>query len=388
MRYDYLVVGAGFAGTVMARLIAEQNKSVLLVDRRNHIAGNMYDKLDENGILVHQYGPHILVMNEERCFDLLSRFTEWNRYNHFVEAEIDGIEVPLPINLMSIDRLFDAKKAIELKNKLINKYGFGANVPILTLRESEDSAVKEFAEYIYEKVFLHYTMKMWSLSPTEVDPAVTGRIPVRLSYDSRHFLHPYQVMPKHGYTALFNNMLDHSNIRVMLQTDAKDVMIIDSKAGRVNSASSEIAFDKVIYTGALDELFEYKMGELPYRSLQFKFETYSKDYIQNATVLNWPDDRPATRRTEMKRLTSQKMEGVTTTIVEYPGAYQREGTEFNEPYYPIITEQCRETYEQYLQQALSIKNLIVLGRLADYKYYNMEATIMRALSVFDQARSK
>lgn len=381
--YDYVIVGTGYAGAVCARKLAEElDAKILIIDKRENIAGNMFDFYNKDGILVHKFGPHISVMNEKKTFDFLSRFTEWIPYHHTVKAEVDGIQVPLPFNLTSIDLLFDVEKAILLKTKLINAYGFDSNIPILELKTSTDDEIKKLADYIYEKIFVHYTMKMWGLSPDEIDPSVTARIPIRVSYDNKHFLHKYQVMPKEGFTKLFEKMLDHPNITIKLNTNSMDLL----KLGKKN----EILFNgekfngKIVYTGALDELFSYKYGTLPYRSLEFEFKTYEKDYIQESTVLNWPDDRPATRRTEMKRLTGQKLDGKTTTIVEYPGAYNKDAEQFCEPYYPIVADEYISQYEKYMNEIKNYPQIYTVGRLADYKYYNMEATILRALEVADK----
>ena len=381
--FDYIVVGAGYAGSVTARRMAEEaGKTVLLIDKRNHIAGNMYDEYDENGILVHRYGPHISVMNETRVYEFLSRFTEWQPYHHHVKAEIDGVEVPLPINYTAIDLLFPIKQALDLKERLTKQYGFGSNVPVLEMLENTDEVVREFAQYVFDKVFLHYTMKMWGLRPEEINPAVTGRIPIRLSYDDRHFLHTYQVMPKDGFTKLFQNMLNHPNITVRLNTSSDDVLRLDEKNHQIYF-ENKLFEGTLVYTGALDELFGFDYGALPYRSLFFKFETFNKDYVQDSTVLNWPDDRPATRRTEMKRLTGQRKEGITSTIVEYPDAFDRCSDKFSEPLYPIDREDCIKLYRRYLERTKTFPKLILAGRLADYKYYNMEAVISRSLAVTD-----
>lgn len=383
MSYDFIVVGAGYAGSICARELAEKlNKKVLIIDKRNHIAGNMYDEYNSDGILIHKYGPHISVMNERRAFDYLSKFTEWIPYLHTVKAEIDGIEVPLPFNLTAIDYLFPVEKALIIKEALINAYGFGANVPILELRRSSNSTIRDLAECVYEKIFVHYTMKMWGLGPEEIDPSVTARIPIRLSYDNKHFLHTYQVMPKYGFTKLFENILSHSNITVQLQSDASELLHLDINE-RKTYFNGQVFNGKIIYTGALDQLFNYELGVLPYRSLEFEFNTYYENYIQDSTVLNWPDDRPATRRTEMKRLTGQKKAGITSTITEYPGAYNKDGERFNEPYYPIINENCIDLFNKYLKRVKTFNNIYTVGRLADYKYYNMEATILRALDMVD-----
>lgn len=388
MKYDAIVVGIGYAGAVCARRLAEEaNKKVLLIDKRNHIAGNMYDEYDEKGILVHRYGPHISVMNEDRVYKFLSRFTAWHPYLHRVNALIDGIEVPLPINFTSIDLLFSYEKASEIKSALSKQYGAGSSVAILDMKQSDNTLIRDFADFVFEKVFLHYTEKMWGLTPEQIDPAVTARIPIRLSYDNRHFQHKYQVMPEHGFTKLFEKMLDHPNIDVRLNTNAKDILCLNENTHAVDLKEDGLFSGEVIYTGALDELFDYRFGELPYRSLQFEFNSYPQDYIQDSTVLNWPDKRSATRRTEMKRLTGQRMDGWTSTITEYPGPYQRGSAVFGEPLYPINNSECLSKYEQYKKLADEYSQIILVGRLADYKYYNMESTIKRALEVCDRLMS-
>lgn len=382
--FDYCVVGAGYAGAVCARRLAEEGgKKILLIDRRKHIAGNMYDEYDENGILVHRYGPHISVMNEKRAYDFLSRFTEWLPYLHRVNAEIDGKEVPLPINFYSIDLLFPYEKARAIKSRLLQCFPGRESVPILEMKQEEDPVIRDFADYIYEKVFLHYTVKMWDLKPSEIDPSVTARIPVRLNYDNRHFTHEYQVMPKDGFTVLFRNMLDHPNITVRLETDAKDLFRVDTTTQKI-LCTGESFRRGIIYTGALDELFDYCFGELPYRSLKFEFGTHPETHVQDPTVLNWPDDRPATRRTEMKRLTQQVKQGISTTITEYPGGYVRGDQVWGEPLYPINKPENIRQYEQYKALLARFPEITPAGRLADYKYYNMEATVLRALDVSDE----
>ena len=379
-----IIVGSGYAGAVSARILAEQNYKVTLLERRPHIAGNMYDELDFNGILVHRYGPHISVMNEKKCFDFLSRFTDWHPYLHRVNAMIDDVEVPLPINLTAIDLLYSTKQALKLKELLIEQYGFGSNVPVLKMRESSIPEINDFAEFIFEKVYLHYTMKMWGIGPDEIDPAVTGRIPIRLSYDNRHFLHKFQVMPVDGFTTLFKNMLDHPNINIKLNTDANSLLTCDTDIGKVFYKGSEFT-GSVVYTGALDEWFKFCFGILPYRSLEFSFNTHTENHIQDTTVLNWPDARPQTRRTEMKRLTGQRVDRkITTTVTETPGAYDPSAEQYNEPYYPIVHDECIKQYQQYRDLVSKVKNVYIVGRLAEFKYYNMETTIMQTIKVVEQ----
>ncbi len=379
---QYLVVGSGFAGSVLARRLAqEQNARVTILEKRDHIAGNMYDAYDQAGVLVHRYGPHILVLNRADCFQFLSRFTDWTYYEHRVLTEIDGIQVPLPINFTSIRTLFPPLQAQEIIDFLLEIYGEHAQIPILELRKNQSPLIQDFAGFVYRKVFLDYTTKMWDLDPTQVDPSVTARIPVRLSYDSRHFLQKYQYMPKEGYTKLFERMLDHPNIQVQLNTNAVDHLQL--KGGRVYLDGSRYK-GGVIYTGPVDELLGYRYGELPYRSLHFQWETWQRDHIQASPVLNWPDKRPATRRTEMKRLTQQEIPGVTTTLTEIPGAYSRGDAVFGEPYYPIVNDQCQGQYERYARELENYPQITLVGRLAEYRYYNMEAVICRAFQIYEE----
>ena len=382
MKKEILIVGCGFAGSVLARRLAqEKDCKVTILEKRGHIAGNMYDCYDRHGVLVHRYGPHILVLNQRESFEFLSHFTQWTYYEHRVLADIDGVQVPLPINFTSIGQLFSPHRAQQLQQLLLEQYGAGAQIPILDLLCSSDPSIRDFAEFIYRKVFLDYTTKMWDLTPTQVDPSVTARIPVRLSYDSRHFQHRYQYMPREGYTQMFRRMLDHPNIQVHLHINGVDHLQL--KEGTVYLDGTPFA-GQVIYTGAVDELLGYRYGVLPYRSLQFQWETWNRDFIQASPVLNWPDKRPATRRTEMKRLTQQEIAGVTTTLTEIPGAYHREDPVFSEPYYPIVNDACREQYQKYVWDLQTYPQLTLVGRLAQYRYFNMEAALLQAFSVFDQ----
>ncbi|KUK76953.1 MAG: hypothetical protein XD93_0626 [candidate division WS6 bacterium 34_10] len=384
--YDVIVVGSGYAGSIMARKFADIGKKVLVLERRNHIGGNMYDEKDKNGILVHKYGPHIAYMNIWRTYDFLSQYTEFVPYQHHVNAEIDGVEVPLPFNLNSIDKLFELKKALKLKEMLIKEFGMDKKVPILELRKSKKKEIRDLAEYIYEKVFLDYTTKMWGKGPEELDPAITGRVPVHVSYDDRHFTQLIQVMPKHGYTEIFKKMLNHKNIEIELNVEA---------LGRIKLDNWKILYKgkefkgTLIFTGAIDELMNEKYGKLPYRSLYFEHKTYKVDRLQSVAVINWPDKRSATRRTENKLLVCQpNVPNVTSTITEYPGEYNKKDKKWNDPYYPIIEKENIKKVGKYFKEAEKYKNLVLIGRLAEYKYYNMEAVILATLDKFEELKKK
>ena len=382
-QYDILVAGAGYAGAVSARALAEKGKKVLVLERRNHIGGNAYDRPDEHGVLIHQYGPHIFHTNDRKVFDFLSRFTQWRRYQHRVIANIprDNPEVvpahkktdgrfffPVPFNLDSLKNAFGMEEGNRLGQKLLDAYPAQSQVTILELRQNPDPEIAAIAGYVYEHVFVHYTMKQWGQTPEEIDPNTTARVPVRLSQDDRYFQDAYQGMPLEGYTKMFERMLDHPNIEVRLGTDARPVL-------------AEFR-GPVIYTGQADELFGFKFGPLPYRTLDFKFETLPRDVCQTHGTVNYTVDEDFTRITEFKHLTGQVLPGVTTIVKEYSRAYT--GAEGETPYYAIINPENNALYAKYKAEADKKQQLHLLGRLAEYKYYNMDAIAARALELAER----
>ena len=369
MRFDFLIVGAGFAGAVLAERIATQlNKKVLVVDKRNHIGGNAFDFYDENGILVHKYGPHIFHTNSKKVIDYLSHFTEWRPYFHHVLAVVEGKKVPVPFNLNSMYELFPQKYANKLEEELIKTFGYGQKVPILKLREIPTGELRFLADYIYENVFYGYTLKQWELKPEELDPSVTARVPVYVSRDNRYFQDTYQLMPKEGYARMFERMLSSENIKILLQTDYKEIIDV-------------IEFDKLIFTGPIDEFFDYQFGELPYRSLEFDYKFYQAEYFQEVGTVNFPNSNDYTRITEFKYITGQK--SVSTSVAfEYPRKYKAKSGLI--PYYPVPKEESNVLYVKYLKEAERVKSVIFCGRLADYKYYNMDQIVARALTVFEK----
>jgi UDP-galactopyranose mutase len=356
--FDYLIVGAGFAGSVLAeRLAAAANKRVLICDVRPHIGGNAYDYYNDDGILVHKYGPHIFHTNSNDVFAYLSRFTAWRPYQHRVRAWVDGMLVPIPINLDTINQLYGLSlSAFELE-------AFLAQVaePRDTIRTSEDVVVSKVGRDLYKKLFQGYTQKQWGLDPSELDASVAARVPTRLNRDDRYFTDTYQVMPLHGYTRMFEQMLAHPNIKVMLNTDYRDIVDI-------------IPFDSMIYTGPIDAFFNYCYGKLPYRSLQFVHETHDVAFYQDTPVINYPNDYAYTRITEFKYLTGQK-HAKTSIVYEYP---QAEG----DPYYPVPRPENARLYEQYKARAAATPNVAFVGRLATYKYYNMDQVVAQALKTY------
>ena len=393
--FHTLIVGAGYAGAVAARRLAEDgDKKVLVLERRPHVAGNAYDCLDQAGILIHQYGPHIFHTNDKRVFDYLSRFTQWRRYQHRVIANLprDNPEVvpahkttdgrfffPVPFNLDSLKNAFGTKEGERLGQKLLDAYPAQSQVTILELRQNSDPEIAAIADYVYEHVFVHYTMKQWGQTPEEIDPATTARVPVRLSTDDRYFRDAYQGMPLNGYTPMFEKMLDHPNITVETGVDALSRLKLEDGTIKLDD---EVFHGPVIYTGQADELFSFQFGPLPYRTLDFGYETLPQDYFQAHGTVNYTVDKPYTRITEFKHLTGQVKPGATTIMRECSRAYT--GAEGEIPYYAIINADNNALYAKYADLAAQYPNLHLLGRLAEYKYYNMDAIAARALALTDE----
>ncbi len=356
--FDYLIVGAGFAGSVIAeRLASQSGKKVLICDRRNHIGGNAYDHYNDAGILVHRYGPHIFHTNSRDVFDYLSNFTAWRPYEHRVLASVDGLLLPIPINLDTINKLYGLKlTAFQVEE-------FFASVAEQKdyIRTSEDVVVSKVGRELYEKFFRNYTRKQWGMDPSELDKSVTARVPTRTNRDDRYFTDTYQAMPLHGFTRMFENMLTHPNIKVMLNVDYREIQKV-------------IPYREIVYTGPVDEFFDYRFGKLPYRSLEFKHETHDKPLFQSAPVINYPNEHAYTRVTEFKYLTGQ--EHLKTSIVyELP---QAEG----DPYYPVPRPENAEIYKKYKAIADATPNVHFVGRLATYKYYNMDQVVAQALATY------
>lgn len=379
-QFDAVVIGAGFAGATVARELAERGgQRVLVLERRDHIGGNAYDCLDEAGVLIHQYGPHIFHTNEKRVYDYLSRFTAWRDYQHRVVARVEGMYLPVPFNLTSLSMAFGEARGKALEEKLLAAYGPERKVTILELRQNTDPEIQAVADYVYEHVFVHYTKKQWGLRPEEIDPNTTARVPVFLSRDDRYFQDAYQGIPQEGYTKLFQRLLDHPNIEVRLGTDARRVLTVEPEV-----TLDGAAFDgTVIYTGAVDELFSCRFGRLPYRTLDFRFETHPVEWYQPRGTVNYTmDDEAFTRITEFKYFSGQELPDRTTIVKEYSKAYS--GAEGETPYYAIINEENRALYQRYADLTKGLGRFYLLGRLAEYQYYNMDAIVARALSLSDK----
>lgn len=353
--FDYLIVGAGFAGSVLAERLANDGKRVLIVDRRPHIGGNAYDRYDDAGILIHPYGPHIFHTNSKEVFDYLSRFTAWRPYEHRVLASVDGQLLPIPINLDTVNRLY----GLNLTSFQVEEFFASVAEKVDQVRTSEDVVVGKVGRDLYNKFFRGYTRKQWGLDPSELDASVTARVPTRTNRDDRYFADTYQAMPLHGYTRMFENMLAHPNIKVMLNTDYREIQEF-------------IPFGHMIYTGPVDAFFDHCYGKLPYRSLEFVHETHAREVFQPTGTVNYPNDYGYTRISEFKYITGQEHKH-TSVVYEYPRA---EG----DPYYPVPRPENQELYKKYAALADARPDVTFVGRLATYRYYNMDQVVAQALA--------
>jgi len=367
-----VIVGAGFSGATIANLLANQlDEKVVVIDKKNHIAGNSYDYRDNNGIMIHKYGSHIFHTNNEKVWNFLKQFTDFNTYMHEVVGIIDGIEAQIPFNFNTLYQVFPQTMAKRIEEKLLEKFEYNKKIPILEFQKQDDEDLKYLANYVYEKIFLNYTTKQWGVSPKEVDGAVTARVPVFLSKDNRYFQDKYQGIPLDGYTTVVEKMLEHKNIKVILNTDFETFK---------NQNEDLLKDARIFYTGSIDEYFDYKFGQLPYRSVNFKFEEYDREFYQSHACINYPNNYDFTRIHEYKHYLNDKSD---KTVIA------KEYSEFfdlgkNERYYPISSEENQKLYEQYLEEAKKENNIYFLGRLGDYKYYNMDLAIARAIELFEE----
>lgn len=372
---DALVVGAGFAGATCARRLAEAGMQVRLVEKRPMPGGNAADGYDEAGVLVHWFGPHIFHTNLREVFDFLRPFAQWSPYQHRVLGSIMGQTVPIPFNFTGVDMLFPPARAAEIKKAAARQYAGREKVSVLELTDSPDPALAQLGQFVFENVFVHYTAKQWGLPIHQVDASVINRVPVVLGEDDRYFRDAVQQMPVGGYTALLEKMLDHPSLETAYGADAAALLQLDENGGiRVEGTPYR---GLVIYTGPVDELLGYRFGPLPYRALDFRFETLARDRYQEAAVVNYPNEEAFTRITEFKHMTGQTLPGRTTILREYPLAYDPKGPYV--PCYSIENPENRALYETYAAAAKAWPNLHLCGRLAEYRYYNMDAAIERAL---------
>lgn len=379
--FDVVIIGAGFAGAVLAeRFAAQADKKVLVIERRHRVAGNCFDEVDDNGILVHRYGPHLFHTDFADVWQYLSQFTEWDVYHHRVKAMVDGQVVPIPFNFNTLHEVFPKSLADRLEAALLKNYGYGQKVPILELKKSADGFLHFLADYVYRKIFLHYTEKQWGTPPEKIDGAVTARVPIFIGRDDRYFNDRFQAVPRKGYTKLIENILAHKNIKLMLNTDSAEVL--ELRGDEIYLFNQKFG-GTVIYTGQLDALFNFKFGVLPYRSVEMKFETVNAEHYQDAPTVNYPDNYDFTRITEFKNIHPAQSPR-TTILKEYPQNYVKGE---NEPYYPVFNDEARAAYEKYSAELAKFPQIYALGRLAEYKYYDMDDAIKRALDFFTELKA-
>lgn len=377
MQSKVLIIGCGLCGAVIARQLAENGQQVQIWERREHIGGNMYDYRDSHGILVQKYGPHTFHTKEQQIYEYICRYGQWQPYKLTCGAVWDDQYTPTPFNFTTVDTFYPEEEAAKLKEKLLHAFNGRSTATVIEVLQHFDPDIRGYAEFLFQKDYAPYTAKQWGVSPSEIDPSVLKRVPLRFSYDDGYFDDPYQVMPTHSFVAFFEELLNHPNISVQLGKEALELLTVSSSGTELLLDGQPISMP-VVYTGALDELFACCAGRLPYRSLRFDWKYEEKESLQEAPVVAYPQAPGYTRITEYKKLPYQDVRG-TSYAVEYPLHYQPE--EGSEPYYPVLTEESKRQYEIYRQMATRIPNLIPCGRLADFQYYNMDQALKRALEV-------
>lgn len=370
-----IIVGAGLSGATVARILAEKGHSVFVFDKRDTIGGNAYDFTDKNGIIVQPYGPHIFHTDSKEVFDFLSEFTEWKKYEHRVLANVKGKLVPVPFNLTSLFELYPKDKAERIKDVLLSEFKEGEKVPVLKLKEHESAEIREFGDFVYKNIFYIYTTKQWGCKPEELGDTVMNRVPVYLSEEDRYFTDKYQFMPSNGFTPMIENILKHPNIKIHLGADAKKRIALQD--GKIYLDGNE--YDGVlVYTGCVDELFDYKFGVLPYRSLKFKFKTKRASSFQKSAVVNYTTSAKYTRISEFTKFTCEPTKK-TVIVKEYPKKYKKSNG--GVPYYPIPLDVNLQQYAKYEDEAKRYNGLYLIGRLANYKYINMDVAVKNAIAL-------
>lgn len=374
--YDVIVVGCGFSGAVVARELADNGKRVLIIEKKSEISGMMADYTDDNGICIHKYGPHVFMLNSDEVRDYLNRFCVLEPVTNYVNAYIEGRYVSIPINFSSLDSLFGEEESKRLQEKLISLYGAGNEVHILTMRNSDDPDIRKLADELYEKVFVGYNAKMWGLKPEELDPSIPGRLPIRISYNNKNCKKKYELIPADGYIELFRRIVDSDNIDILLNVQASDVIAIENE--RVMVVGDEYN-GIVVYTAPLDELFSYEFGELPYRALHFEFDVFNGKREAPSAVTTFPMDYDKVRTTDMVELLNQGINGYVANVSEYPGKYDKLSDKFGIPAYPVLNADSDSIIKKYKEKAAGLCRFYYVGRLAEFKYFDMEASIESAL---------
>lgn len=378
MGYHYVVAGAGLSGSVFARQMAEKGYEILVLERRQNIAGNLYDEKNSSNILVQRYGPHVFHTNNIDVLNFIMKYGIWKDFRLKCEVEMCNKSTPSPFNFKTIDQFYDKDKAQEIKKALLHNFPGQRTVTIVDLLNCTVPLIHQYAEMLFKNDYSLYTAKQWGINANEIDVSVLKRVPVRLDYEEMYFTDKYQCMPENGFTDFVGNVLNHSNITVKTKVNALDYIKFDQNQKIIKFSNIDVDEKCVfVYTGAIDELFDYSCGELPYRSLSFRYETIQKESFQNAPVVAYPQEKDFTRITEYKKLPEQNISGLTTIVYEYPLKYEVNAK--SEPYYPIPTESSSRIYSKYQEMANTYCNLLLCGRLAEYKYYNMDQAIASIL---------
>lgn len=376
--YDYVVVGCGLSGAVAARLLADKGNKVIILEKRNHIGGNMYDYIDEHGILVQKYGPHTFHTTKKELFDFMCQYEDWDEYHLMVMAEINGIQTPSPFNFKTVDQFYEKEEAEKIKGALLKEYPNQKKTTIVAMLESKNYYVKKFADFLYNNDYKLYTAKQWRIDPEKIDRSILKRVPIVLSYDEGYFDDEFQVMPQHSFTKFFENLLNHQNISIELNCNALDYIEISGNSIILRKSHKKV---KVVYTGPIDELFEYEYGKLPYRSLEFEWEYVNSSSYQNAAVVQYPQDQTYTRITEYTKIPYQTRND--TVIAKEKSVDYLENSE---PYYPVLTEKSQSKYQKYRGRVEHIEWLFLAGRLADFKYYNMDQALDNILNLLEYCK--
>lgn len=384
---NIIVVGSGFSGSVIARKIAEElDLPVTIIERRSHIAGNMYDEFDENGILIQKYGPHFINTNNYNVILYLSQYSKLVKHDPKLLSFIDGEYVRLPFNFKTAQQLLGDEKSISVISKLRRMFKGRDRVPVYELLDSGDEEIVNFANLVIDKGYRNYVAKQWGLQPEKVDRYIFQRNPIVMSFDERYLAGDFQYIPENGYTELFNRLLDHPNIKVRLNCDVREKMLLDEASHTIFYDGKKV--DLLVYTGAIDELFDYKYGDLPYRSLRFDYQYYDKPSVLPSEIVAFPEAEGYTRRTEYRKVNNQIecTSSKSVVITEYPKAYDRKGND--DPYYPIVNPENTDRYQKYEEEAKNYGNVVLCGRLAEFKYYNMDICIEHALEKYDLIKNK
>lgn len=382
---EIIVVGAGFSGSILARKIAEElNEKVRVIEKRDHIGGNAYDEYDNNGILVQKYGPHFINTDNYGVVKFLSKYGDLYPHDTKLLSFIDNNYVRLPFNFKTLQQLVGFEKSESLLAKFRMAFVGRDRVPIFEILEHKDSEISEYGCLLFEKAYRTYTAKQWGLDPLNIDKSVIERVPMAMNFDERYLNKDFQFLPKSGYHAIFERMLDHPNILVELNTNAFDKIDFDKQAKKITYGGNQV--ELLIFTGAIDELFDFQFGELPYRSLNIKYDYYNCDYKLPCEIVSYPQADGYTRSTEYKRIMQSCKSDKTVVATEYPVQYKKDSVNANVPYYPIITMENKEKYLKYLEEASCYDNIVLCGRLAEYKYYNMDVCIEHALEKFEKIK--